>query len=329
MKILILEANPQEDLSLDKEIRDIISVINESSDRSKFRIKDGAAVRKDQLCDLLLSLEAEEPKDDPIIVHFCGHGTGEKGLVFEDRHGNSDLVGTKALTDFFALFENRIACVVINACYADVQAKAINQHIKYVIGMKQEITDRAAIAFSTGFYRALGFGRSFEDAFKFGKSAIQLAIDDSSKSRNVIAKEIRKLVPVDEVSETIISQEDLNPILLIKNNESDGKLSYEEKSSFLILKDKQRQELIEILQQVFTEDEIKTICLNNQQKFRGNLYDRVEGNTAEAKFSSLVDYLIRKNLIESFLDICLRNEINQQSKLNEFYQKNKVIMIKA
>ena len=89
------------------------------------------------------------------------------------------------------------------------------------------------------------------------------------------------------------------------------------------LKDEQRQKLIEILQQVFTEDEIKTICLNNQQKFRGNLYDRVEGNTAEAKFSSLVDYLIRKNLIESFLEVCLSNEVIQQTQLNEFYQEIK------
>ena len=50
----------------------------------------------------------------------------------------------------------------MNACYAEIQAKAISKHIKYVIGMNQAIGDKAAIAFSIGFYQALGGGRSME-----------------------------------------------------------------------------------------------------------------------------------------------------------------------
>ena len=217
MKILILEANPCQDLSLDKEIRDLRRVIDEASDRNKFRIKDGAAVRKDQLHELLLSFEAEDPKDEPIIFHFCGHGTGEKGLVFEDQQGNGDLVSTNTLKDFFALFEKRVTCVVMNACYSKVQAEAINKHIKYVIGMNQAIEDRAAIAFSIGFYRALGYGKSIEDAFKFGKNAIQLAIGDGSMSRDAIAEEMRKLIPIGEVSEANI-EEYLKPVLKVNSN---------------------------------------------------------------------------------------------------------------
>ncbi len=173
MKILILEANPYEDLSLDKEILELRIVIDESSESNKFQVKYGKAIRKDQLHDLMLKFEKEDPEYDSIIVHFCGHGTGEKGLVFENEKGEKDLIGTKTLANFFALFKNRVACVVMNACYAEVQAEAINEYIKYVIGMNKEIRDDAAIAFSIGFYRALGYGRSFEDAFKFGKNAIQ------------------------------------------------------------------------------------------------------------------------------------------------------------
>ena len=214
MKILILEANPRQDLSLDKEIRSLRSVIDDAGDRNKFRIKDGAAVCKDRLHDLLLSFEAEEPKDDPIIVHFCGHGTGEKGLVFEDRQGNGDLVSTNTLTDFFALFEKRVSCVVMNACYSEKQANAIKEHIKYVIGMNQAIRDDAAIAFSIGFYRALGYGKSIEESFGFGKNAIQLAIGDDPKSREAIAEEMRKLVPIGEISEAFI-EEHLKPVLKV------------------------------------------------------------------------------------------------------------------
>jgi hypothetical protein len=64
----------------------------------------------------------------------------------------------------------------MNACYAEVQANEIVKHIKYVIGMNQAMRDDAAIAFSIGFYRTLGYGRSLEDVFKFGCNANQLQI---------------------------------------------------------------------------------------------------------------------------------------------------------
>ncbi|WP_414579055.1 hypothetical protein [Anabaena sp. CCY 9402-a] len=40
--------------------------------------------------------------------------------------------------------------------------------------MNQAIGDSAAIAFSVGFYRALGSGRSVEDSYMFGRTEIQL-----------------------------------------------------------------------------------------------------------------------------------------------------------
>lgn len=66
-------------------------------------------------------------------------------------------------------------CILLNACYSEIQAKAIAQHIEYVIGMSQEIGDRAAIEFSVGFYDALGAGRNIEVAYKFACNAIQIA----------------------------------------------------------------------------------------------------------------------------------------------------------
>jgi hypothetical protein len=47
-------------------------------------------------------------------------------------------------------------------------------NIPFVIGMNQAIGDRAAIAFSVGFYRALGAGRSVKDAYEFACVEIQL-----------------------------------------------------------------------------------------------------------------------------------------------------------
>ncbi|GEM_PF-5898633 len=56
----------------------------------------------------------------------------------------------------FKLFAAKgVECVLPNACYSEVQAKAISQHVNYVIGMNKTIGDKAAIAFSVAFYDAL------------------------------------------------------------------------------------------------------------------------------------------------------------------------------
>ena len=77
-------------------------------------------------------------------------------------------VSTGALADLFKLFAKQIQCVVLNACYAEVQAEAICQHIPYAIGMNQAIGDEAARKFAEGFYRAIWDDRTIEDAFASG-----------------------------------------------------------------------------------------------------------------------------------------------------------------
>ena len=67
--------------------------------------------------------------------------------------------------------------------------------------------------------------------------------------------------------------------------------------------DENKQVLIKILQDVFTEEELKTICENNTSQLQGNPYHEISGNTVNARYSSLVNHLIRGGLINSFLDI--------------------------
>lgn len=168
-KILILAANPinTSPLRLDQEMREIDEGLRRSRNSSQFVLEKRLAVRTE---DLRRSLLDEEPQ----FVHFSGHGAGSDGIVVEDIVGASQLVKAEALANLFKLFSGQIECVILNACYSEIQAQAISRHIKYVIGMKQAIGDQAAIQFSTGFYDAIGAGRSIEDAFEFGKNAIEL-----------------------------------------------------------------------------------------------------------------------------------------------------------
>jgi hypothetical protein len=204
-KILILASNPRKDLNLDREIRDLRRVIETSRLREDFEVVDELAVRVGDLQELML-------KHQPQIVHFCGHGGGEKGLVFESDVGREHLVRTEALSNLFRLLSRNVECVLLNACYSEEQADAIVTHINYVIGMNQEIRDDAAIAFAKGFYRALGYDCAIEEAYEFGCNAIQLEISGSSVVRSAVSEAQRKLEVIDALANTPIP-EHLKPIL--------------------------------------------------------------------------------------------------------------------
>ncbi len=169
-KILILSANPKgtSQLRVDEEMREIKEGLRRSKQREDFVIETIPALRYRDIRRAILDYE-------PNIVHFSGHGAGEEGLAFEDETGQEKLVGAEPLAKLFKLFADKIECVVLNACYSEVQAKAIAQHIDSVVGMNKAIGDRAAIEFAIGFYDALGAGRTVEFAYELGCNSIEMA----------------------------------------------------------------------------------------------------------------------------------------------------------
>lgn len=164
--ILILSANPKSEkpLRLGEEIREIKRL---SESRDLYKVETAEAVRVRDIREVMF-------KYRPKIVHFCGHGEGEKGLVFEDEMGQAQLVGAEALADLFCSFADELDCVLLNTCYSEVQAQKISQYINHVIGMSQKIGDRAAIEFAVGFYMALGAGETVESCYKHGCNAINM-----------------------------------------------------------------------------------------------------------------------------------------------------------
>lgn len=167
-KILVLSANPKntDRLRLDQEIREIEEGLKRSKHRDKFVIHSKLAVRFRDFRRAMLDYEPE-------IVHFSGHGEAD-GIVLEDDNGDALSISLDTLTGLFQLFENQVKCVLLNACYSDLQAKAINQHINYVIGMANSITDISSVEFSVAFYDALGAGKSIEESYRFGCNTISL-----------------------------------------------------------------------------------------------------------------------------------------------------------
>ncbi|MBD2124598.1 AAA-like domain-containing protein [Trichocoleus sp. FACHB-262] len=167
--ILFLAANPKAStpLRLGEEVNEIDEGLQRSKQRNKFQLEQKWAVTPREMRRAVLELE-------PQIVHFSGHGVGEGGLALEDELGQVKLVSAKALASLFDLFKEQVECVVLNACYSELQANAIARHIPYVIGMSQEVGDQAAREFAVGFYDALASGRSIEFAYNYGCTSISM-----------------------------------------------------------------------------------------------------------------------------------------------------------
>ena len=173
--ILFLAANPKNtsQLGLDNEVQAIQSGLQRSRYRDQFELKQRWAVSPREMQRSIEDLK-------PHIVHFSGHGVGEDGLALENEAGDVQLVQAEALAQLFRLFvapftDPPVQCVLMNACYSEVQANAIAEHIPYVIGMNKAVGDKAAREFAVGFYDALGAGREIPIAYEFGKVSISMA----------------------------------------------------------------------------------------------------------------------------------------------------------
>ena len=169
-RILILAANPQNLswLKLDKEVRGIDEGLRRSRYREQFSLQFKLAVQTQDVYRHLVDIQ-------PQIVHFCGHGSKKTGIVLEDNAGRIQMLGGDAIVSMFKPFASRgLECILLNACYSELQADAIVAHIPYVIGMNQEIDDEAATTFAVAFYDALGAGEEIESAFELSCSQLEL-----------------------------------------------------------------------------------------------------------------------------------------------------------
>lgn len=165
-----MTANPTDTtaLRLNEEIRDIKTQIRAAQHRASFRIIEEHAVRT---TDIIGYLQRHKPH----VVHFSGHGSDKGEIILEDQNGRSKMVSPAALERLFQHLKSNIRCVVLNACFSKIQAKAIIKSIDCVIGMNKAISDRAAISFASTFYQTLGFGDSLQRAFDLG--CLQIMID--------------------------------------------------------------------------------------------------------------------------------------------------------
>ncbi len=179
--ILFLAADPTDAtrLRLGQESREIREQLSSSQLRNRFEFHERFSVRARDVSRALLELK-------PNIVHFSGHGTAEGEICFENDDGTLQPARAEALSELFEQCAENVTAAILNACYSGRQAQAIAEKIAYVVGISRAISDNAAIAFSVGFYQALGAGKEVEPAYKLGKAQIGLRGIDESHALNLL-----------------------------------------------------------------------------------------------------------------------------------------------
>lgn len=169
VRILFLSANPWPTarILVDGEAREISEKIQEGPYRGQFDFAVCTALRPGDLQRLLLTYQ-------PHIVHFSGHGNKAKQIILEGTPGRAKTLDNRGLARVFALYNRHIRLVVLNACFTHTLARAITETVDFAVGTNKGIGDKAGVAFAGAFYRALGFGKSVQDAFASAKAELGL-----------------------------------------------------------------------------------------------------------------------------------------------------------
>lgn len=167
--VLFLAANPANtiQLQLDQELREIQGAIMSSQSRNNLRLISRMAIRARDFSESILSA-------CPHIIHFSGHGSLRGGLMVEDGQGRAAFIGWEVLGKAIGVLADRVECVVLNVNAPPDVADFIPANVPYVISARAKVSDGAAIAFSAGFYQALGNGRTIEESFQVGCTQIAL-----------------------------------------------------------------------------------------------------------------------------------------------------------
>lgn len=98
-----------------------------------------------------------------------------EGLVLYGLDGQLHVVSFELVRKMFELAGASVKLVVLSACASEPLAKLLLAHVDCSIGMEGAITDATAVAFSRGFYAAVGDGASVAQAYEAGRVAVECA----------------------------------------------------------------------------------------------------------------------------------------------------------
>ena len=194
LRILYLTANPHMDLRTDAEVRGVQQVLKGAKYRDLVEMEQRPAATLGDLIDGLNDVR-------PHIVHFSGHGGGERiGFEKGDLGENEgQAVGFDLLVDALAATDEPPRMLVLNACDTLTGADKILPAVPVVIAMSEAVLDTAAQVFATALYAAIASGQSVGSALRQARVRIKGALPDEPEEAELPQHVTRDGVDVDSL----------------------------------------------------------------------------------------------------------------------------------
>ncbi len=158
-KVAFCEANPLDrNLLSNVEARELMALFQRQADQLKLNLH------------LALSLQGftdavEAGKPD--VIHFSAFAN-VSGIYFHDKHDQPVQIDNQVLALHLDSLDFRPECIFFNTFISRDLARELSGQGIFVIGFQDIIDSQAAIAFATGFYTALGYGKDYPEAYLMG-----------------------------------------------------------------------------------------------------------------------------------------------------------------
>jgi hypothetical protein len=167
LRVLYLTANPEMNLRVDVEVRQVQQAVRAALHRDQIEIVPRLAATPEDLLDGLNDVR-------PHVVHFSGHAGGA-ALVFD----NASIETPEGRDVTFGLLARALAAtatppilLVLNGCDTLEGAEVLLNTTPVVIAMATEITDLAAATFAARFYAAIASAQPVQVALEQGALAV-------------------------------------------------------------------------------------------------------------------------------------------------------------
>lgn len=172
---------PEREIDVDADYDAIQDAIDAVGATDCFELRRVWGVRPEDLIDQLGHWR-------PNIVHFSGHGSRGRGLVFTNDLGHAVLASPAGLTGIFRVARNDdIRLAVLMTCYGLPLARALAPHVQVAIGIEDRLADDAATVFNRAFYSALAGGRSIQEAYSQGYARVRFCDGIHARNRPELA----------------------------------------------------------------------------------------------------------------------------------------------
>lgn len=189
-RILFAESNPFPDkqLSSAEESRELGLVFRNHPKRAQFSLKKEFALS----LQLLLRVVNE---DCPDLLHLSAFAN-DTGCYLHSEDDSPRFVANESLIAAVALMETQPRCLFFNTWISSSLAITLSLRIPWVIGSNQLISNQAAIAFATGFYQAIAYGKSVSEAFEVGKRVLVLEKLQAEQNKIFLANNGQIVSPI-------------------------------------------------------------------------------------------------------------------------------------